>query len=59
MEREAYSVSELYVNEIKAKLRSDHAAVLVGAGFSRNAVRIDGTDQQMPRHWCLSPTWYT
>ena len=42
------SISELYVEEIKANLKEDHASVLVGAGFSRNAIRIDGSAEHMP-----------
>ncbi len=40
--------SELYLNEIKNKLRAGHASVLVGSGFSRNAIRKDGSDKKMP-----------
>lgn len=42
------SVSELYIEEIINNLRAHHAAVLVGAGFSRNAERIDGANKHMP-----------
>lgn len=31
------SMAELYIDEIFSSLRAGHAAVLVGAGFSRNA----------------------
>ena len=42
------SVSELFVKEIVNNLKNHHAAVLVGAGFSRNAIRLDGSEKLMP-----------
>lgn len=39
------SVSELFVKEIVNNLKNHHAAVLVGAGFSRNAIRLDGSEK--------------
>ena len=41
------SVSELFVKEIVNNLKNHHAAVLVGAGFSRNAIRLDGSEKLM------------
>ena len=45
---ESKSVSEVYVNEIVNNLKKHHVAVLVGAGFSRNAIRLDGSEKHMP-----------
>ena len=45
---EIKSVSELYVKEIVDNLKKHHASVLVGAGFSRNAIRLDGSEKHMP-----------
>lgn len=45
--KEFKSVSELYVEEIKKKLKENRAAVMVGAGFSRNADRIDKSSVHM------------
>ena len=42
------SVSELFVKEIVNNLKNHHAAVLVGAGFSGNAIRLDGSEKLMP-----------
>ena len=42
------SVSEVYIKEIVNNLKKHHAAVLVGAGFSRNATRLDGSEKHMP-----------
>ena len=42
------NINELSIEEIKESLVYGHAAVLIGSGFSRNAERIDGTDNCMP-----------
>ena len=42
------NASELYVKEIKENLNNNHAAVLVGSGFSMNARRLDGSTTHMP-----------
>jgi hypothetical protein len=35
--------SSLYLNEIAQRLWSDHASLMVGAGFSKNAIPIHET----------------
>ena len=42
------AISELYIDEILKNLNNGHAAVLVGAGFSMNADRVDGANKRMP-----------
>ena len=42
------TISELYIDEILKNLKNGHASVLVGAGFSMNADRIDGANKKMP-----------
>ena len=39
------STGELYINELKQALNHNHAAVLIGSGFSLNAGDVNPTEK--------------
>lgn len=51
------NINELYVKQIKDSLAKGNATVLVGAGFSKNAERIDRSNTKMPDWFSLADTF--
>jgi len=51
-------INELYIKQIKESLARGNAAVLIGAGFSKNAERIDGSNTKMPDWFGLADAFY-